>query len=68
MERLPDYYFIQPQVNNEEDDGPSDPGKTNDDDDDYCWDYCDSVCHDDYICYALCHYDCEAGIFGKDYY
>ena len=67
LERMPEYYFIQPQIIDEGDDGtfdpgPSDPGKKKDDID------CGDICHDqclyeydtlscEYECYAVCeHY------------
>ena len=67
LERIPDYYFIQPQITEEEDDGPSDPDPGKKKDEFNCNDYCHDQClyaYDDLNCWYECYAVCDAGISG----
>ncbi len=60
LERLPDYYFTQPQTIEEDDDGPSDPGRKIVEIS--CNEYCGDRCWRDYDpieCSYSCLYDCQ---------
>ena len=63
LERIPDYYFIQPQIIDEGDDRPSDhdpdpvPGRKKDEIS--CGDYCHDQCRYEYD-YLNCWYECTA--------